>query len=333
MHVTLYHDALIPPPKYGGTERIIYWLGKALIALGHDVTLIAHRGSHIDGARLIELPARENGRWEERVPPETDLLHLWATPHRPPPRPFLVTIQGNGRPGETFHPNTVFISGRHAANHGASTFVYNGIDPDDYACDEERADDLVFLAKASWKVKNLQGAIEIARASGSLLHVLGSRDLPLGLQRSLPAFRGVRYWGMVGDEEKKSVLRKARALLFPVRWPEPFGIAITEALASGCAVFGTPYGSLPEIVSEPVGLLSADASELIAGLKTRHFSPQACRARVVQGGFTHLDMARKYLGLYAKILEAGSLRPGVTELRCRFTEPAETLLPWKGPRR
>lgn len=329
MHITLYHDALIPPPKYGGTERIVYWLAKGLIALGHRVTLIAGPGSRVDGARVIELAHGARSHWEEQIPRETDLLHLWGTPHTPPRKPFLVTIQGNGRPGEIFHPNTVFISARHAANHGSSTFVYNGIDPDEYPCDEQRTEDLVFLAKASWKVKNLAGAIEIARASGSLLHVMGNRDLPWRLQRRLPAFRGVRYWGMVGDDEKKPILRKARALLFPVRWPEPFGIAITEALASGCAVFGTPYGSLPEIVSESVGMLSADASELLQGLKSRRFSPQACRARVLQGGFTHLDMARKYLGLYATVLESGSLRPGTPELRCRFREPAETLLPWK----
>lgn len=332
MHVTLYHDAVIPPSKYGGTERIVHWLARALIALGHEVSVIASPGSRIEGAQVIPLAPSERNKWEDRVPLKTDLLHLWATPHPAPRRPFLVTIQGNGRPGEIFHPNTVFISGRHAANHGASTFVYNGIDPDEYPCDEVRSTDLVFLAKASWKVKNLAGAIEIARASGSLLHVLGSRDWPWHLRRRLPAFRGIRYWGMVGDDEKKGVLRKSRALLFPVRWPEPFGIAITEALASGCAIFGTPYGSLPEIVSESVGILSADASELLNGLKTREFSPVACRARVLQGGFTHLDMARKYLGLYMKVLESGTLRPGVSGVRCRFTEPAETPLPWKGLR-
>ena len=124
----------------------------------------------------------------------------------------------------------------------------------------------------------------------------------------LPRWRGVKYYGMVDDVEKRAVLRNSRALLFPVRWPEPFGIAITEALASGCAVFGTPYGSLPEIVDTKSGFLSNDASEIVEVIRTRQFSPEACRSRVYEG-FTHLNMADSYLKLYESMLTTGKL-PG-----------------------
>lgn len=323
MHIVLYHPAIIPPLKYGGTERIVYWLGKALLEKGHKVTLIARSGSQLLGANLILLNPGEP--WEPRVPADSDLIHFWGTPSQPPRKPFLVTIQGNGKPGEQFLSNTVFISRKHAENHSSDHFVYNGIDPQEYPCDEARKNHLVFLAKASWKVKNLIGAIEIARECDLPLEVLGSRELPLRLQRWLPRWRGVKYYGMVDDQEKRSVLRNARALLFPVRWPEPFGIAITEALASGCAVFGTPYGSLPEIVDSSCGFLSNDAQQLVQAIRSWKLSPQSCRARVFSG-FTHHNMADHYLRYYASILESGSLSGAP---RALFKEHVENLLDWK----
>jgi glycosyltransferase involved in cell wall biosynthesis len=325
MHIVLYHHAVIPPLKYGGTERIIFWLGKALIQKGHEVTLIAREGSRLPGATLV--PLQDGEAWENKIPSGADLVHLWATPSTPPrAKPYLVTIEGNGKPGETFLPNTLFISRRHAINHGSEDFVYNGIDPDDYPCDTVRVNRLVFLAKASWKVKNLSGAIEIARALDLPLEVLGSRELPLGLQRWLPRYRGVKYYGMVDDVEKRSILRNSRALLFPVRWPEPFGIAITEALASGCSVFGTPYGSLPEIVDSSCGYLSEDASAIVSAIQNNHYGPEACRARVYQG-FTHLQMAESYLKYYEAILSVGTLKN--SRPKAQFKEPVEVLLPWK----
>ena len=234
MHVTFYQhgNIPIPPQLYGGTQRVIYWLCRALIQLGHRVTLIAHPQSHVPGAEVRPAPSKREATdaWLRLVPDSTDILHLWRTPKPVPGKPFLVTIEGNGAPGQKFHPNTVFVSRKHAANHGSTHFVYNGIDPDEYECSTGRADYAVFLAKASWKVKNFKGAVRVAREAGVELRVLGSRSWPLDLQRLLPPIRGVRYYGMIGGREKIELLSRARCLIFPVRWEEPFGIAITEAL-------------------------------------------------------------------------------------------------------
>lgn len=331
MKITLYHDALIPPKKYGGTERILYWLSKALSSLGHEVVLIARPGSLVPGVELIEYSSEKGKSWQDLVPTDSDILHLWSTPQVLPKKPFLVTIEGNGQIGEIFHPNTVFVSRKHAENHGSRHFVYNGIDPSEYLCEQKRENYLVFLAKASWKVKNLVGAIEIARKAKMPLHVLGSRNWPLGLQRYLRLFRkDVRYYGMVGDEEKKQVLKKAKALLFPVRWHEPFGIAITEALASGCPVFGTPYGSLPEIVTSQTGFLSVSAEDHISALVKKEYSQSICRERVYQG-FTHFQMAESYLQYYELILKFGRLDKSDTPaepISLRLTQSAQELLPW-----
>jgi len=306
MHIVLIHNAVVPPRKYGGTERVLDWLGKALVKLGQRVSLIAQPGSFIPGVELIPLSAQDGDSWKNQIPSSADLLHLWATPREPLPYPFVVTIEGNGKEQELFHPNTIFVSAKHAVNHGSTHFVYNGIDPDDYEWLPEKENFAVFLAKASWKVKNLAGAIEIARNAQIPLHVLGSRDWPFNLQKKLPAWRGVKYHGMVDDQEKRKILKMAKVLLFPVLWEEPFGIAITEALASGCGVLGTPYGSLPEIITPEVGYLGTKADDLISALKTRQWNPEACRQRVYQG-FTHLQMASKYLGYYQNIMSCGHL--------------------------
>ena len=89
------------------------------------------------------------------------------------------------------------------------------------------------------------------------------------------AFGILGWW----ETRRKSAISAKRAHSFSGHWNEPFGIAITEALASGCAVFGTPYGSLPEIVTVGSGFLSADASELLVALRESRFDPAQCRAR------------------------------------------------------
>ena len=120
-------------------------------------------------------------------------------------------------------------------------------------------------------------------------------------------------------------------MIFPVCWHEPFGNALIEALASGCYVAGTPYGSLPEIVTPEVGVLSAKACELAEAVShAQRFDPLACRNRVVRGGFTLLDSARKYVECYERILNHGTL--GEASEPAPATRPgfmANQLLPWE----
>jgi hypothetical protein len=100
-------------------------------------------------------------------------------------------------------------------------------------------------------------------------------------------------------------------------------------MVSGCYVAATPYGSLPEIVTPETGVLSAKASVLAEAVRhPEKFSPVACRNRVLHGGFTHLDMARKYVACYEQILAHGSLDGG----EAAATKPGfdhKQLLPWE----
>lgn len=335
MHVTIFYSSRtpVPPPRYGGTQRVIYWLGKALIQLGHQVTLIARRGSCIPGVELRTLDdsSLADHSWIKLIPTATDIVHCFNVPPAELSRPLVRTMEGNGCPDQRFPANTIFVSRNHAAHHRSVHFVYNGIDPADYQYSPARDDYAVFLAKASWDVKNLRGAVEVCRRAGVELHVIGSRNWPLGLHRLLPPIRGVHYHGMLGQEEKVPLLARARCLVFPVRWQEPFGIALTEALVSGCYVAGTPYGSLPEIVTSDIGFLSAKAAALVEVVRNpQQFDPQMCRNRVLHGGFTHLDMTRKYLGYYEHILCTGRL--GAPNEPPPQTQPgfeANRLLDWE----
>lgn len=335
MHITLYKAGRIPipPPGYGGAERFVYWLGKTLIELGHQVTLIANAQSHIPGAelRVLDPADRDPNAWARLVPDTTDIVHLWDQSTAKLTKPCLLSVGGNGKPGEQFPVNTVFVSRSHAANHGSQHFVYSGIIPSDYDCSEKRENFAVFLAKARWSVKNFHGAVSVARRAGLELRVIGSRNLPLNLQRWLPAIRGVRYYGTASDATKRELLSKARCLIFPVRWHEPFGLSITEALASGCYVVGTPYGALPEIISPEVGVLSAQAAELAEAVRhPEHFTPLACRDRVLKGGFTLLDSAKGYVNCYERILANGSLGgPGEPLPATQPGFVAKHLLPWE----
>ncbi|MCS6766330.1 MAG: glycosyltransferase [Candidatus Protistobacter heckmanni] len=219
------------------------------------------------------------------------------------------------------------MSADHARNHGARAFVHNGMDPRGYAQPdfEARGGTFVFLAKAAWKVKNVRGAIRTARLAGAPLEVLGGHRLNFKMGLRLTLDPNAHFHGMVGDAEKNRWLRGARGLLFPVRWPEPFGIAVIESLYFGVPVFGTPYGSLPELVGAEAGALATGAAELAeAARAAERFDRRAVHAYWSER-FTAQRMARKYLTYYEQILAGEQLHPGPIE-----SPPVRTnnLLPW-----
>ena len=294
-------SAKLPVLGYGGTERIAYWLGKAQAEMGHEVTYLCNPGSKLDFARTFPLEKNIDDL-NPFIPRGTDIVQFYSTPNMKLNTPSLTVIEGNGQPGEKYHPNTVFASENHALRHGWTEFVHNGVDLSEYKIQKKKDSYALFLAKAKWKVKNLSGSIRIAKAAGLPLHVAGGRA----------AFwhRGVASHGMIDGPKKMRLLQNARALLFPVIWEEPFGIAVIEALASGTPVVATPRGALPEIIDETCGVLGNSFEELVEGLqKAVFFDPEACRARV-EKKFTHLHMAEKYLQYYNKILSTGKIREG-----------------------
>ncbi len=312
MKVALIHEAVLPVVEYGGTERVVWWLSKALAGRGIHVTLACLPGSRCTWAKVVHPNFRKP--IEEQLP-GVDVFHYFNTPEAFPSRPHVVTIEGNGKAGEAFLRNTAFVSRNHARRHGAECFVYNGIDPEDYRYREEKDGSLLFLAKAAWKVKNVAGAIRIARKANRELQILG------GSRLLFKHWRGVHWNGMVGGAAKANYVSRASALLFPVLWNEPFGLAVVEALVSGTPVFASPWGSLPELVGSEVGRICRDDAEFLEAIaEIGSFDPKRCREWVMEK-FTHHKMADAYLACYEKVLRGEPLNPSIP-----FTQEAVDAL-------
>ena len=306
MRIAIALDRVIPAVRYGGSERIVWWLGKELVRQGHHVVYIVPRGSVCDFTEVIPYDADHP---PELQLPEVDLVHDFGILAGRVDVPVLFTLQGNVVPGARLPRNTVFISHNQAGRHGGSVVVYNGIDPDDYGEPDWRVprEHLLFLAMAAWRVKNVRGAIRIARRAGRPLAVIGGRRLNLNMGFRLTLDPNVRFHGVIGGERKNRIINNSSALLFPVLWHEPFGIAIVEALYFGCPVFGTPYGSLPEIVIPEVGVLADSETELARRLADiGQFDRRRCHQYACDE-FSASMMTRRYLDLYERVLNGESL--------------------------
>ena len=324
MNILIVNNTPIPATKYGGTERIIWWLGRELNRLGHKVTYLVGAGSTCPFAKvLIYDPTVDIN---QQVPDDIDVVHFQFQVSGFTKKPYIVTVHNNPG-GLQLDVNSVFVSANHAQRHGSTVFVHNAIDTADYQepmLDNKRTH-THFLAKAAWRIKNVKGAIDVATMSGNKLVVLGGTRLNLKMGLRFTPNLNVRFKGMVGDEAKSVVMNGSKALLFPVLWHEPFGIAIVESLYFGCPVFGTPYGSLPELVPAEVGLLSVSKTELAAGLKNvESFNKQYCHEYAVDN-FSIGKMAKEYLALYERVLNGKVLNSVRPEL---INRDQPKYLPW-----
>lgn len=304
MNILIANNTVIPVSKYGGTERAIWYLGKELAKKGHRVTYLVKKGSSCDFAKVIFWD--ENQPLSRQIHADIDVVHLLFSPDEPLEKPYIVTIQGNSNDKRPLDRNTVFVSRNHAERYGSGSFVYNGMDWDDYGKVylSHKKNYFHFLGNAAWRVKNVAGAIALVNhIEGARLKVLGGYRLNFNMGFRFTLSPKIRFYGMVGGEEKLELLRYSKGLIFPVRWHEPFGIALTESMYFGCPVFGTPYGSLPEIVTKEVGFLSNKLPELreaIAHLED--FSPKKCHERAVEH-FNSRKMADAYEKKYDTVLK------------------------------
>ena len=324
-HILIVYTGKIPTPKYGGTSRDIWYLGKELIQMGHRVTFLVAQGSVCDFAPVIFFnPDRSLA---SQIPENVDLVHSHIPLWEPLPKPYMITLHGNSTDPREFDINTTFISRDHAARFGSEVFVYNGLGLEEYGkptLDNPRTY-LHFLGKAAWRVKNLKGCMNIARRSGTPLRVLGGYrvNLKMGLRITLDP--RIRFEGMVGGARKNKLINGSKALLFPVRWNEPMGLAVVESLYFGCPVFGTPYGALPELVTSEFGFLSNKESELVDALShVDEYDRKRCHEYVCDN-FASIHMARNFLPLYEKVLNGEALNPKAPKL---VDPDPPRFLPW-----
>ncbi len=330
----------VPPRWYGGTERIVSYLTEELVRQGHEVTLYAS-GDSVTRARLIA-PCERSLRLDKRCrdplahhllllemvmqeAADYDVIHFHVDYlHFPLSRragvPHVTTLHGrldlpDLPPLYRAFPEQPLVSISDAQRRPLAwanwvRTVYHGLDPRLYALHEGGGDYLAFLGRISPE-KRVDRALEIASRVGLPLRVAAKIDAvdqsyfqteiaPL-LERSR-----VEYVGELGEEEKGPFLGGARALLFPIDWPEPFGLVMIEAMACGTPVVAFPGGSVPEVVDHgETGFVVDSLEEAVRAVeRVGELSRRHVRA-VFDRRFTAARMARDYLGVYERLADAG----------------------------
>lgn len=310
----------LPPEKYGGTERVVWGLATNQEKAGHQVRYLWGKAKNLPDNAII---SDKKVPIQQQIDDWPDIVHF----HRPFKgelhKPYICTEHGNADKPTEYSQNCVFLSRKHAENHGAQCFVYNGLNWDEYG--EPNLDNpknyMTFLGKAKVAHKNLLGTVDVALKSGNNLKVLGGNRINI---RRLPYFiwqPNIGFCGMVGGQKKLDLLKNSKALLFPVRWHEPFGLAITESLYLGAPVIATAYGSLPEIIQDDkVGFLSNNYNELIEAAKdVSTFDRKACH-ELAKTKFSSKQMYLDYQVCYERILDGEPLNREIPKSKGGFLD-------------
>lgn len=327
----------VPPKSYGGTERVVSYLTEELVAQGHDVTLFAS-GDSVTAARLVAACPRSlrldpacidqlahHVLMLDRVirqANEFDIVHFHIDYlHYPLSRyldiPQLTTLHGrldlpDLQPLYRQFREMPVVSISDAQRKplpsaGWLGTVHHGLPDDLYTFQPEPGDYLLFLGRISPE-KRVDRAIEIARRVGMPLKVAAKidavdREYFARTVEPLLKTPGVEYLGEVGDDEKNDLLGHACALLFPIDWPEPFGLVMIESLACGTPVVAYRCGAVPEVLENGVtGFVVETMEQAVRAVeRVASLSRRRCR-EAFERRFTARRMAQDYVGLYEELL-------------------------------
>ena len=346
----------VPPTSYGGTERVVAYLTEALVELGHEVTLFAS-GDSVTNATLIPVVTeslRLNGHSQDWLPwhmimmdrvmdaaGSFDIIHFHIdyvqalSRHMRMPA-CLTTMHGRVDLPEV----SAFL--QHFCQHRLVTIsesqraqlprsnawhatVHHGLPVDLYAFHPEPQNYFAFVGRICPE-KRLDRAIEIAIACGVPLRIAAKVDDVDQVYfdthiKHLLSHPLIDYIGEIGEHQKNEFIGSARALLFPIDWPEPFGLVMIEAFACGTPVIAYRCGSVPEVMEHGVtGFVVDDQEGAIAAAKAiDRIDRRSCR-RVFDQRFTSLTMARHYVDVYRSLLRP----PAAVDLR---VEKGSSVLP------
>ncbi len=332
----------VPPQRYGGTERVVAYLSEELVRRGHAVTLFATADSQTSaqlvpcapGALRLEprchdpLPhymymldeLRKRARQFDIVHFHIDYLHYPLV--RALGLPHLTTLHGRQDCWDLVRlyaafPEMPLVSISNAQRRPVPVAnwvgtVYHGLPADLYPFSAEGGDYLVFLGRICAE-KGADRAIEIATRAGRELLIAAKvdkadREYFDNRIRPLLARPNVHFIGEVNDREKGELLGGALGLLFPIDWPEPFGLAMIESMACGTPVIARPCGSVPEVIDEGIsGRLVDSIDEAVAAVDTLASLDRGAVRRQFEARFSAARMAADYLAIYRTLVERQGL--------------------------
>ncbi len=326
----------IPPAGYGGIEWVVHYLTDELVERGHDVTLFA-TGDSVTKARLVsafpqEMPDRigqtlfdvRQAATAFKQADRFDIIHDHSGFVAVPFASFIGTPVVHTLHGpftadacdfyRTFRDSAHYVSIsnyqrsccpdlRYAGN------VYNPIDINSwpFAAREEKEDYLLAFGRVCAD-KGFHTAIEVAKRSGRRLIIAGAvqapyRDYWETVVRPQVDGDQIQFVGEVTLTQKWNLFAKAQAFLFPIQWPEPFGLVMIESMAVGTPVLAFPEGSVPEVVIDGVsGFVVETTDEMVERLDhLDEIDPETCRSYVADK-FSVAKATEGYEEIYRKIL-------------------------------
>ena len=341
----------VPPKLYGGTERVVSYLTEELVGLGHEVTLFASGDSRTT-ARLV--PACDRALWRDPSCRETlphqvrlmelvfqeernfDVIHFHCDYlHFPLLRrhatPAVTTLHGqvnlhDVKPFFQEYAEAALVSisddqRRPLPGANWQATVYHGLPLHLHTFRRQPGDYLLFVGRISPE-KRLDRAIEIARRTGRQLKVAAKiydEDRSYYQSSIEPLLREsrsfVKFVGEVGGRDKDELMGNAYAFLFPIDWPEPFGLVMIESLACGTPVIAWNNGSVPEVLSDgTTGFVVGSVDEAVKAVsEVVNLSRAACR-RAFEQRFDAARMARSYVEVYSRLVQKAAL-PALASVR------------------
>jgi glycosyltransferase involved in cell wall biosynthesis len=353
----------VPPKLYGGTERVVSWLTEELVRQGHQVTLFASgdsetsatlapgvpRGLRLAGVRdhTASLLVMLNDVLQRAD--EFDIIHFHVDLLQFPLFQGLfhkcVTTLHGRLDLPDFHPIYRAFPGmplisisdsqraplRHPVNWIAT--IDHGLPASLHPFNARGGDYLAFLGRIAPE-KRPDRAIEIAKRAGIPLKIAAKVD-PVDREyfehviEPLLDHPLVEFIGEIGEEEKSKFLGSALALLFPIDWPEPFGLVMIEAMSTGTPVIGWRVGSVTKVIDEGVtGFIVESIEDAVRAVdKVRSLNRLAVRQRF-EARFTSTRMAQSYLAVYEQLLSAS--KPGQTIIEIAPALTPALLVPLAG---
>jgi glycosyltransferase involved in cell wall biosynthesis len=326
--------APVPPHLYGGIELVVDRLAQGFATAGHDVVLFTTGDSTCPVPKRWLLAEAEGVRIGFSVPEvrhvlaayeslqDVDLIHDHSVlgpilSDHYTELPVVTTIHGelNGELRDIYErvaPKVAVVAVSHAQRKPApelrvARVIHHGIDVSDFPIGNGDGGYLLFLGRLS-PDKGAGRAIEVARKADVPLLLAGKMREPWErdyFEARVAPFLSeqIQYLGEVGHERKLELLAGARALVFPIRWNEPFGLVMIEALACGTPVLAFHEGAAPEVVDHGrTGFLCQDEGEMAdAVLRLDQLDRGACRA-AVEGYFSTARMVDEHIDLYEELL-------------------------------